>query len=156
MLNTGHDELGNSNLNAAFREECNVESVPARAVPMGNDPCAFRLKPKHVSLRDLHSEWFGLAECEDGFGGVSGRNERLMKGWRKRCNVDATQHSRHRRLIVAIAEEAKNNNKQPEEVVAEWEIMFSSCNYSAGKLVNSLQTLGKIPKCNSRGRNKQN
>lgn len=138
-----------SNLNQLFRAEGDPQQTE-EAVP------TFRFKNKHGSLMSIWNEWFGLNEYEDGMGGVAGRNEKLGRKWRKEANLDASQYSRHQRLVVAIGKEAGLMSQQPEDVIADWEPLYAGCNYSAGNLVKGLQQVGKIPTKKARGKNKSN
>jgi Transcriptional activator of glycolytic enzymes len=115
----------------------------------------FRMKAKHNTLTDLWQEWFGLGEWEDEFGGVAGRNEKFGAKWRKEAKaLDKSQYSRTNRVIVAVSSSAHARGLQPEDVVAEWEPVFSACKQSVANLVRALQELNILPKKKARGKKK--
>ena len=58
-------------------------------------------------------------------------------------------------MVAAISKEAKATNRQPEDVINEWEPLFQESNFVSGNLVVALQRLGKIPKRQSRGKTKK-
>jgi Transcriptional activator of glycolytic enzymes len=128
---------------------------PQLLEPTAGDPTLFRMNVKHGTLRSIWQEWFGLGPFEDAFGGVFGRNQNHT-GWRKAAKIDNSLYSRHQRLIMAISNEAKHTQQQPEDVIDEWEALFQAANFVTGNLVVALQQLGKIPVRKSRGKTKKN
>ena len=114
----------------------------------------FKLKMTYPSLLCVWKEWFGVGDlAHDSGGGVPGRDETFGKSWRGKSNsyIDKSQVSRTARLVQAIVDEASKENKQPIDVILEWEPLFASCNKKVSKLVTFFQHQGRIKAKGKRG-----
>lgn len=124
-------------------------NLPATMDSAASDHSGYRMTPNHSSLMNVWNEWFGLDKYEDDFGGIEGRNKKFGSKWRK--HLQQSSYSRNCRLIKGISDYAKEQNCQPEEVIAEWEPLFVSCKSSVANMVRALQKAEKITKKASRG-----
>lgn len=106
---------------------------------------------KHPNLGSLWNEWHGTGQFEqDTYGGVAGRDSSYGPKWRK--HINGTLYSRTSRLVQAIQADASDRLVPPEEVIAEWDPMFTESRYSVHTMVKKLQAQGKIPKLGARGK----
>jgi hypothetical protein len=81
-----------------------------------------------------------LAEFVDDHGGVTGRNIRFGKKWRKEAPcLDQLQFSCTQRVVVAISTQAQQRNCKPEDVIQEWEILYKLYYAKSRKLSSAVK-----------------
>ncbi|CAB9531148.1 unknown protein [Seminavis robusta] len=137
-------EVAHPELPEAFRNMTNDELLVVHKT--------YYLKMRHTTLGSFWNEWFGLAEFDDGFAGIEGRNQKHGAQWRK--HLPATEYSYRNRLIKGIQATAEEANQQPSAVIEEWEPLFADARFSIGNLVKALQQSNKLPKGKQRGKKK--
>jgi hypothetical protein len=125
-------------------------ALPTNAVHSEEEHSMYRLQSKHSDLASIWDQWFGEGIFADEYGGINGRNQLHGAKWRQ--HIDKTEYSRHNRLVKGVISCAASTNKQPQEIVGEWEPMFLSAGKSVGKLVNGLQKLGLLKVGAKRGK----
>ena len=132
---------------------------PANDDPPNIDPADlhadYRMRPRHDSLIGVMSEWYGIGEFQDKYGGVDGRIKRYKSTsrWRKKCGIHAMHFSRTQRTVKTINDYAKKESMTMEQACAALQPQFESCEKSVANFVKLAQTLGLLPTRASRGRN---
>ena len=75
------------------------------------------MKPKHETLLDVVSEWYGLGEFQDQYGGIQDRINRYnsTSKWRKKCAIHKMHFSRTQKTVKTIADFAEKEGTSVEE-----------------------------------------
>jgi hypothetical protein len=96
----------------------------------------YRMSLKYPSLASVWNEWFGLEEYADEYGGINGRNKMHGSKWRK--HLECTSYPKVAQLIKGINAFALDNQQQLEEIIAEWEGIFTASKRSVNNMVKAL------------------
>jgi hypothetical protein len=132
------------------RQNRTTPTVTTTATNSNQEHSRYRMQLKHATLHSVWKEWFGLDEFADEFGGINGRNKLHGSKWRKHLN--GTTLSKVSQLIKGINAYAVERKVQPEDVIEEWEGIFTASKNSVCNMVKALQHLGKMKKLKQRGK----
>ena len=101
------------------------------------------------------SEWYGLGEFQDKYGGVDGRIKKYNSTtkWRKKCAIHAMHFSRTQRTVKTIEDYANKESITVDEACVALQPMYESCERSVANFVKLAQTEGLLKTRASRGRN---
>ena len=125
---------------------------PSPGIPDNNVAnCTFRMRLKHTRLVDMHNEWHGLSEFDDGHGGVSGRDKKCGSKWRKKI-IDNNQYSRTKRIVLSIEKIAEEKEVPVHEAIELLQPLFDQCRHALSKFVSKMQEEGYIKKNKARGK----
>ena len=136
-----------------------AKSVDNNEDPPGSDPsdvhAGYQMKQTHDSLVAILSEWYGLGEFQDKYGGVDGRIKKYKSTTKRRKNraIHAMHFSRTQRTVKTIEDYAEKKNITVDEACIVLQSMYESCERSVANFVKLAQTEGLLKTTASCGRN---
>ncbi|MGL5936677.1 MAG: hypothetical protein ACRCZI_13770 [Cetobacterium sp.] len=108
------------------------------------------MKPKHATLVDLYSEWIGIGDFHDGFGGIEGRNKTMGPSWRK--HLSAYTYSRTERTVKGIRQFAKQNGLGELDACRDLQQVYAQQRCSVKNMVDYFTAEGLLSKRKPRGK----
>jgi Transcriptional activator of glycolytic enzymes len=110
----------------------------------------YTMRPKHKLLTDLMSEWIGIADFHDQFGGIEGRNKKFGATWRK--HLPKYTYSRTERTIKGIRAFAKEKQISEMDACRELQDVYEQQKLSVKKMVDYFTSTNLLSKCKARGK----
>jgi hypothetical protein len=110
----------------------------------------YRMKLKHKSLVDLLSEWIGVGDYEDEYGGIEGRNKKLGASLRK--HFVSYTYSRTERTVKGIRTYAEQRDITDFDACRELQEAFEQQRYSVANMVTYFTGIGLLTKRKPRGK----
>lgn len=110
----------------------------------------FVMKPKHKALVDLLSEWIGVGDFHDEFGGIEGRNNKFGASWRK--HLVAFTYSRTERTVKGIRAYAEQRDINEFDACRELQEVYEQRKFSVSNMVNYFMEQGLLTKRKPRGK----
>jgi len=108
------------------------------------------MQPKHNSLVGLLSEWVGVGDYQDDFGGIEGRNQKFGASWRK--HLVAFTYSRTERTVKGIREYAQQRGLLDFDACRELQKVYEARKCSVSNMVNYFMEQGLLTKRKPRGK----
>jgi hypothetical protein len=110
----------------------------------------YTMKPKHGSFVDLLSEWIGIGDFQDDFGGIEGCNNLFGSSWRK--HLSTYTYSRTERTIKCIRELATQNGIGEFDACRQLQDVYEQQRCSVKNMVDYFTTNGFLNKRKPRGK----
>lgn len=108
------------------------------------------MKPQHKTLVGLLSEWVGVGDFHDEFGGIEGRNKKFGASWRK--HFVAFTYSRTERTVKGIRAYAEQRTISDFDACRELQEVFEQRKFSVSNMVNYFKDQGLLTTRKPRGK----
>ena len=106
---------------------------------------------RHSTVRSMYNEWYGLEEFEGVpvAGGIEAMEKEHGRKWRREKTDDRV--TRQAKVCRKIRELVEVDERQLDEVLEEWNVMYKERNCNLKKLIEDLQQKGILSKNRNRG-----
>lgn len=118
----------------------------------------YRMRMKHSNLRDVVDEWMGRGKWA-GIpmeGGIEAMEMTHKAKWRRHWSSSEVKHySRTKMVIIGLRKKEKDEKKEMDVVIEEFEARFQENGRSIAKMASLMQEMGFVPKQKARGRKRK-
>jgi Transcriptional activator of glycolytic enzymes len=110
----------------------------------------YTMRPKHKLLTELMSEWIGVGDFNDPFGGIEGRNKKFGAKWRK--HLPKYTYSRTERTIKGIRAFAKDKQINEMDACRQLQEVYEQQKMSVKNMVDYFTKTNLVSKRKARGK----